>query len=1026
MIMQKNLLLLFAVCIGIASTAQDNLYATSKKLDKTYIKDNKRVPDTQYQHKLRHQKAWQDYLTENGTWYVTFNEENGKPHSAYGQPINVSGVTPEMKVRNFINNKLSAFNIPSNDLVLNNVGETSKHLFVTLNQKYNGLDVLFGKFTAKLTHDSRLISWGADVYTDIDISIQPSIDAQAAISSASVDMVETITNVSVNPSLKVLPVPYFKSMKYKLVYEVNVETMSASKVPSNWFTWIDANTGEVLYRQNLVLHCTNGTCNHADEFHGKDDFKKKIAASKLINMPPGDIEVVVEATVYPNNPDDGTAVVQLANLDFTVGGTAYQTDGLGFSTTTETGTQSVVLSLEGQWGKVVNDGTGTTPSFTTTATAGTTTTISWDGNASLEELCGYNNVNAIHDYHKTVLPSFTGMDFQLPINIDITPAECNAFYNGSSINFYLTQAACRSYSMVADVVFHEYGHGINDKFYQSQGSFFQNGGMGEGYADVWGFAELEDPILGNGSDPTDPTASIRRYDTLAKVYPIDIVGEVHADGEIIAGAWWDLYVLLGNDMPATMDLFALAYPGLQAATANGNEGTAFTEVLLAVLEADDDDANITNGTPNGMAIITAFDMHGITLVSNAELVHTAIDTTSATTDIDISADLQLSFPWTNYLNSVSCWYKINNGTTWTQTGLSNTSGTTYDGVIPGQPTGTVVAYYIGAEDINGMVSAVNPIGSEKVVYPNLPNFILVDMVEIEKEDGGDNNSDWGNWSLGATGDNNTTGTWELTLPLGSFADLNGDGNPDVGVLSSQVAPSVQHTTNGDLCFLTERAGQASDGLGVADVDAGHTTLLSPVIDLSNYTAPVMSFYRWYTNNPASGANPNADWWQVSVSDDGGSSWTYVENTKTGDRDWRKFAYRIQDYVSVTSTFQIKFVASDSTHLGQNLDGGSLVEAAVDDISIWDTADWSSVDESSSLEFNLFPNPAENLIRLNFSGKLNDESTFEIRNQLGQLVNSGQVMNVNTKEIDISDIKQGIYYVVIRSGEIRMTRPFTKL
>ena len=205
-------------------------------------------------------------------------------------------------------------------------------------------------------------------------------------------------------------------------------------------------------------------------------------------------------------------------------------------------------------------------------------------------------------------------------------------------------------------------------------SWFQNGGMNEGYADVWGFAQLEDPILGNGSDPLDPTASIRRYDTLPKVYPIDIIGEVHADGEIIAGAWWDLYLLLGNDMPATMNLFALAYPGLQAATANGNEGTAFTEVLLAVLEADDDDANITNGTPNGMAIITAFDMHGITLVSNAELVHTAIDQQQLLTAIDISADLQLAFPWTNYLNSVSCWYRLNNGTTWTQTGLANTSG----------------------------------------------------------------------------------------------------------------------------------------------------------------------------------------------------------------------------------------------------------------------------------------------------------------------------------------------------------------
>ena len=54
------------------------------------------------------------------------------------------------------------------------------------------------------------------------------------------------------------------------------------------------------------------------------------------------------------------------------------------------------------------------------------------------------------------------------------------------------------------------------------------------------------------------------------------------------------------------------------------------------------------------------------------------------------------------------------------------------------------------------------------------------------------------------------------------------------------------------------------------------------------------------------------------------------------------------------------------------------------------------------------------------------STFEIRNQLGQLIQSGKVMNVSSKEIDISGINQGIYYVVIRSGDGRITRPFTKL
>ena len=34
--------------------------------------------------------------------------------------------------------------------------------------------------------------------------------------------------------------------------------------------------------------------------------------------------------------------------------------------------------------------------------------------------------------------------------------------------------------MVSDVVFHEYGHGINDLYYESLGSGFNNGAMNEG------------------------------------------------------------------------------------------------------------------------------------------------------------------------------------------------------------------------------------------------------------------------------------------------------------------------------------------------------------------------------------------------------------------------------------------------------------------------------------------------------------------------------------------------------------------
>ena len=101
-----------------------------------------------------------------------------------------------------------------------------------------------------------------------------------------------------------------------------------------------------------------------------------------------------------------------------------------------------------------------------------------------------------------------------------------------------------------------------------------------------------------------------------------------------------------------------------------------------------------------------------------------------------------------------------------------------------------------------------------------------------------------------------------------------------------------------------------------------------------YNNPAFSYYRWYTNSPATGANPGADWWQVLITDDG-ANWHYVENNMSSDISWRKFVFRVTDYVNLTNDVQLKFIASDSTHLGQVLDGGSLIEAAVDDLYLYE-------------------------------------------------------------------------------------------
>ena len=147
----------------------------------------------------------------------------------------------------------------------------------------------------------------------------------------------------------------------------------------------------------------------------------------------------------------------------------------------------------------------------------------------------------------------------------------------------------------------------------------QNGGLNEGYADIWALSLTTSPILGIGFYDNDPTGFVRRYDQDRKVYPQDLVGEVHADGEIIAGAFWDLYLNLGS-MTQMLDLFKYVYDsGVDGP--DGDEGSIYTDILLEVLYADDNDGDLSNGTPNDNDIIDAFNQHGITLLSNAVISH---------------------------------------------------------------------------------------------------------------------------------------------------------------------------------------------------------------------------------------------------------------------------------------------------------------------------------------------------------------------------------------------------------------------
>jgi len=869
----KILFLAFFLSISVYAHKHNH----SDKNEIRYIK-NARVFNQENQQFLRQSSLWSNFTQKYNNWYVIFNECNQLPHRAFGSPIYVDNFIEFLEKNNFI--------IPD-DVRVKSTLKSKKYTNVIYTQFYNGLEVINSEIYSKFDLSNQLVTFGLDIFNDINVTTIPKLSSAQAAQAALTNISEDYNNLLVKDNLKILAVPHNKHYKYHLIYEVYFSTR-ISEGPANYLCYVDAHNGELLMRKNTVLY----------------------------EAPPLNGTATVSGSVYPTNPYNNSSNEKfkyLKSIDQATN-TNYFTDVNGEVFLPLAIGSPVRYKLEGQFADVETN--GSTPEIFQNLSS--VSNVTFDNfNSTIQERTAYWAVNEIHDHLKTVFPTYTGLDNPMQTNIDVT-GSCNAYYDGSSINFYAQGGGCHATANLPDVVYHEYGHAINNGRYNG-GSGMWNGGLNEGYADIWALSLTEIPVLGYGWDLVDPNIFVRRYDQDIKVYPQDLVGEVHADGEIIAGAFWDLYLNLGS-MSQMLDLFKSTYDsGIDGP--NGNEGEIYTDILLEVLYADDNDADLSNGTPNDNAIVDAFNKHGITLLSNAVVTHTPVINASSNTPISINANISLTYPWA--LSSANCYYRLNNSNSWNVLNMNGPINANTN--IPPQQNGTVIAYYLSLTDNFGNESGVNPIAAnlDPIKNANLPYFIMIGFDLVEEEDF---DANFGFWQTGGVDDNATTGIWEIGAPIPSYGDPN---DPSTICQTDQ-----QHTIGGLQCAFTGNASSVNDGLGTNDVDGGHTTLYSPYYDLTNLNNPAFSYFRWYTNSPYSGANPGADWWQVMITNDG-VNWHYVEDNISSDISWRKFAFRVSDYVTPSNNVQIKFIASDSIRLGQNLDGGSLIEAAVDDLYLYE-------------------------------------------------------------------------------------------
>jgi hypothetical protein len=186
-------------------------------------------------------------------------------------------------------------------------------------------------------------------------------------------------------------------------------------------------------------------------------------------------------------------------------------------------------------------------------------------------------------------------------NLDST---CNAHWDGSTINFYSADSRCANTGSISDVIYHEWGHGLDDAF-----GGIEDGAFSEGFGDIVGLTMTGSNILGPGFKLDGGFVRDLEPD---KKYPQDR-GQVHAEGLIIGGAMYDLYkelVTNHGEASARQILKKLAFKMITTAS-------TYLEVYNALLAIDDNDGNLANGTPNACAINKNFAVHGLATVNPA-------------------------------------------------------------------------------------------------------------------------------------------------------------------------------------------------------------------------------------------------------------------------------------------------------------------------------------------------------------------------------------------------------------------------
>ncbi len=511
------------------------------------------------------------------------------------------------------------------------------------------------------------------------------------------------------------------------------------------------------------------------------------------------------------------------------------------------------------------------------------------------QLASYVHAHIAKAHGRTIAPSMKWLDAFLQVNVNIDDA-CNAFYDGQSINFFRQAGPCENTGRLADVVYHEFGHGFHHHaIVFGAGNF--DPALSEGLSDYYATSLTGDPGMGRGFFYDDEP--LRDIDPQGEaLWPEHVSSDPHETGLIIAGALWDLRKLLvekhGEDAGKQLnnELF------YAAARTSADIPSSFPEVLAA----DDDDGNLANGTPNVCEIIDAFGRHGLRTVDANVLVPSAAPPTQDGYDVAIHVGGLYQACASDTVAEVSLRYR-REGDNSALTSVAMTGGPAdYAGQIPTQDDGTVVRFRVEVELASGGALSYPDNLADRLYQLHVGDVEPIYCTDFEADPFS------GGWTHGLSQGTNEDGAddWQWGMPTSEPAS----GDPESAFSGARVFGN-------DLGHGVHTGSYQPEKVNFA---------LSPSIDVRGYTDVRLQYRRWltvedgYYDAATIYVNGKYAWGNYSS---GSENEAEIHHR---DREWRFHDLPLTPYLEPTGQLSVKFeLASD---MGYELGGWTIDDFCV--------------------------------------------------------------------------------------------------